>query len=325
MCPDSAVLFLIKKKRNSTYNSINNAIRYFYGSLPLPTKTSDKVIRVYLCRDHTDIMKRHLTYRSNVFKLRVRPHQYSLVYTKNCSIRITEQKNNECIVLPEGTISFIERHLNLEICINKKREGEPYVVHTLSDNALKRLITILTPVIGTGTQETSGGRRLEDKIHWVSGEEVNEQLFDSLKEGSNHVSDLYKLAYLISKAERPEKIYWSLCVSASRYFSDRVRALLDSDLSRKWRLSCVSEALSMSEISVRKKLEAEKTSFYQILLDARMQKSARLILDENHHINKVSTMVGMSSSSYFIKTFSSYYGMTPKQFYLYYKCSKSKV
>nr|WP_181876851.1 helix-turn-helix transcriptional regulator [Escherichia coli] len=70
----------------------------------------------------------------------------------------------------------------------------------------------------------------------------------------------------------------------------------------------------MSEISVRKKLEAENTNFYQVLLDCRMAKAARLILDENNHINKITTMVGMSSASYFIKAFSSYYGITPKQF-----------
>ncbi|MCC8269312.1 AraC family transcriptional regulator [Salmonella enterica] len=36
-------------------------------------------------------------------------------------------------------------------------------------------------------------------------------------------------------------------------------------------------------------------------------------------MNKVSYAVGMSSVSYFIKLFSDYYGLTPKQFHLKYK------
>ncbi|MCD3114176.1 helix-turn-helix domain-containing protein, partial [Salmonella enterica subsp. enterica serovar Enteritidis] len=63
----------------------------------------------------------------------------------------------------------------------------------------------------------------------------------------------------------------------------------------------------------------ENTNFYRILLDARMQKAARLVLDSDTHINKVSYAVGMSSVSYFIKLFSDYYGLTPKQFHLKYK------
>ncbi len=69
----------------------------------------------------------------------------------------------------------------------------------------------------------------------------------------------------------------------------------------------------------QKKLENENTNFYRILLDARMQKAARLVLDSDTHINKVSYAVGMSSVSYFIKLFSDYYGLTPKQFHLKYK------
>ncbi|CAD6024054.1 helix-turn-helix domain-containing protein [Escherichia coli] len=82
-------------------------------------------------------------------------------------------------------------------------------------------------------------------------------------------------------------------------------------------------SLNISEIAIRKKLEAEEISFNQILIDTRMQKAVRFILDHNYHISKVSEQTGMSSVSYFIKIFSNYYGVTPKKFYLYYKNQKS--
>ena len=264
-------------------------------------------------------MKNNLVYRSNIFNINVRPYYFSIVCTKGCSILIKEKKKKEGIVLPKDTIAFVERHLDLEVRITHKNGDDMYVVHTLNEHELNRLITILTPDIRAGIQQISGERKLDSKIHIVSRKGVNKLLFDHFKESDNHVSDIYNLAYIISKSKQLEKIYWSLCVSASRFFSDRVRDLLESDLSKKWRLSYVSEAFCMSEISVRKKLEAENTNFYHVLLDCRMAKAARLILDENNHINKITTMVGMSSASYFIKAFSSYYGITPKQFSSYYK------
>ncbi|WP_225907332.1 helix-turn-helix transcriptional regulator [Salmonella enterica] len=264
-------------------------------------------------------MKNDLTYRTNVRQLTVRPHQFSIVYTHNCSINIKEGRGQDEMEIPKGSISFIERNQHLHIRITKEQDGEAYMVHSLQADTVRSLTNILEPSVNSVSVNVSNVRKLSDKIHIVSGEGINQVLFQGIKENKNASAEIYKIACLISKSANPEKIYWSLCLSASQFFADRVRSVIESDLSRKWRLSGVSEILSLSEIAVRKKLEAENTSFYQILLDARMKKAAKLILDENHHVTKVSTKIGMSSTSYFIRTFSSYYGVTPKQFYLYFK------
>lgn len=268
-------------------------------------------------------MKNHLTYRSNVLHLKVRPYQFSIVYAKNCSIKIKEERSHDEIILPKGSITFIEKNLNIGIAITKENEGEAYIVRTLNNDAARDLIKILAPFLKIIPKNVSKERKLNDKIHSITGEGTNAMLFSSIKDNNGTASDIYKLACLISKSDKLEKIYWSLCVSASQYFSDRVKAVVESDLSKKWSLASVSEALSLSEIAVRKKLESENTSFYQVLLDARMHKAAKLILNENHHINTVSSKVGVSSTSYFIKMFSTYYGVTPKQFYLHYKSIKT--
>ncbi|HDI3035225.1 helix-turn-helix transcriptional regulator [Cronobacter dublinensis] len=264
-------------------------------------------------------MKNHLTYRTKVHHLKVRPYQFSILYTSNCSINIKEEKSHDEINIPKGTISFIERNQSLQIHIIKEHNGDAYKVHTLTSDTVRNLINILEPSLKFIPVDIANERKLKDKIHIVPGDGINKILFQSIKENEDAASEIYKIACLILKSDKPEKIYWSLRLSASSFFSDRVKNLIESDLTQKWRLSTISEMLSLSEIAVRKKLEAENTSFYQILLDARMQKAAKLILDENHHLRKVASSIGMSSTSYFIKTFSSYYGATPKQFYLYFK------
>lgn len=232
-------------------------------------------------------MKNHLTYRTNVHQLKVRPYQFSMVYTSNCAIKVKDEKSYDEIEIPKGTISFIERNQNLNISVIKDQGGEAYMVHTLTTETVRTLISILEPSLNPVPVEITNERKLRDKIHVVTGEGINKILFQGIRETKNAAAGIYKIACLILKSDNPEKLYWSLCLSASQFFSDRVKSVIESDLSRKWRLSSVSEALSLSEIAVRKKLEAENTSFYQILLDARMQKAAKLILDENYHINKV--------------------------------------
>ncbi|EPO1627469.1 AraC family invasion system transcriptional regulator VirF, partial [Shigella sonnei] len=75
--------------------------------------------------------------------------------------------------------------------------------------------------------------------------------------------------------------------------------------------------LNLSEIAVRKRLESEKLTFQQILLDIRMHHAAKLLLNSQSYINDVSRLIGISSPSYFIRKFNEYYGITPKKFYLY--------
>ncbi|WP_032266603.1 hypothetical protein, partial [Escherichia coli] len=92
-------------------------------------------------------LKNNLVYRSNIFNINVRPYYFSIVCTKGCSILIKEKKKKEGIVLPKDTIAFVERHLDLEVRITHKNGDDMYVVHTLNEHELNRLITILTPDI----------------------------------------------------------------------------------------------------------------------------------------------------------------------------------
>ena len=62
--------------------------------------------------------------------------------------------------------------------------------------------------------------------------------------------------------------------------------------------------------------EKENNNFNNLILDIRMQHAARLITTTEKHINSISDEVGYVSTSYFIRNFKSYFGITPKQFSL---------
>lgn len=256
---------------------------------------------------------------NKTLSLKVRVYQYTILYAKNCTISIRDEELNEEMVINKGNIAFFQRNINIRITMIKNGECEPYEIHTLTNDTLVKLVKILEPVMSFPVEINSKNRSLYHKIFSVDGTDYHRFIFETVKKLKNDNATIYALACLFIQVKQTNEIYSSLCISASRYFSDSVRKVLESNLSKKWKLSNVSESLNLSEVAVRKKLESENTSFNQLLLDVRMQKARNLILDENHHISRISSSLGMSSTSYFIRIFSNYYGVTPKQFYLYYK------
>lgn len=78
----------------------------------------------------------------------------------------------------------------------------------------------------------------------------------------------------------------------------------------------MADLLHISEVSIRKKLLKENNNFNKIVLDVRMHHAASLITTSNKHINSIASEVGYTSTSYFIRNFKDFFGITPKQFSL---------
>ncbi|ECH9243672.1 AraC family transcriptional regulator [Salmonella enterica subsp. enterica] len=97
-------------------------------------------------------------------------------------------------------------------------------------------------------------------------------------------------------------------------YRDKVIAILSQDLAYDWKVSNVSDKLYISESSLRKKLENEKTSFIKLLTTTRMNHALNLLVTTDLNVNVVSFKLGYKTTSYFIKRFKEHYGITPKQF-----------
>lgn len=114
-------------------------------------------------------------------------------------------------------------------------------------------------------------------------------------------------------------IIHSLIASAAITFTDKVRSMIEKDTSRKWRINMIADEFNISEISVRKRLESEGMSFNNLLVDVRMNKAMQLLLENEQQIHQISKAVGILSPSYFIKSFKYHFGITPKQFIIYFR------
>ncbi|HHT5345448.1 AraC-like DNA-binding protein [Raoultella planticola] len=242
-------------------------------------------------------------------------YNYVMLFTKNCELYI--QKTDEQVFIPHRTIVILEKNTFFDISLIRKGSGEAYEYFELDGDALSCLSNILETTIKVSPESYTRKRALNERIFKIKSCSITIEFFDRLKDGViDDLSKACKLAYLISKCEELPKLAVSIYSSAAVSFSEKITQLLFTDLSKKWKLSDIADEMHISEISVRKKLEQESMNFNQLLLDVRMNRAAKYIVRSDYQIGMIASLVGYASTSYFIKTFKDYYGITPKQFHL---------
>ncbi|EHS9967627.1 helix-turn-helix transcriptional regulator, partial [Escherichia coli] len=94
----------------------------------------------------------------------------------------------------------------------------------------------------------------------------------------------------------------------------------EAEPSRNWYFSEVCKRLYLSESTLRKKLELENVNFKKLLIDFKMKKAVFLLKTTNKSIETISSELGYVYTSYFIKVFRNYFGVTPKQFMKKFTC-----
>ncbi|HHG3394194.1 MULTISPECIES: helix-turn-helix transcriptional regulator [Vibrio harveyi group] len=96
--------------------------------------------------------------------------------------------------------------------------------------------------------------------------------------------------------------------------SERIHRLISKQIQHRWTAEEISKNLNMSKATLMRRISQEKTTLSDLILSARMNKAAYLLLKKKHPIKKVAHLTGFSSASYFCKKFKETYGNSPKQF-----------
>ncbi|BDO92697.1 TPA: helix-turn-helix transcriptional regulator [Escherichia coli] len=158
----------------------------------------------------------------------------------------------------------------------------------------------------------------DKKVFEIIGCEGLRYYFYRAMKSHDRICKLFNIACFMSGSQNLQQLSASIFTSVVVSFTDRLFEVFESDTSRRWKLSTVAPLFNISVITVRKRLDAEQTSFSRVLLDFRMNKAAELLLDNELKIHQIADKVGIPNVSYFIKTFKKYYGVTPKVFVSYF-------
>ncbi|EOJ4747223.1 AraC family invasion system transcriptional regulator VirF, partial [Shigella sonnei] len=115
----------------------------------------------------------------NKIDIKVRLHNYIILYAKRCSMTVSS--GNETLTIDEGQIAFIERNIQINVSIKKSDSINPFEIISLDRNLLLSIIRIMEPIYSFQHSYSEEKRGLNKKIFLLSEEEVSIDLFKSIK------------------------------------------------------------------------------------------------------------------------------------------------
>ncbi|EPP7797813.1 hypothetical protein ACUVOV_005028, partial [Escherichia coli] len=227
--------------------------------------------------------------------------KYIIVYTDNCTVTVSY--NGGIHTYEQNSFIFMAKNTKVSANIKKiDHRAPPYKYLALDEKSILSVKNIIEGGCGYSTSlininENSIGVK---RIVGVKSDVQLVNTFNKILNTEDRLIQMLKTAYLCCKAENKVDVLNSLYISSATIFTDRIRQIIETDLSKRWRLSDVSEIFNVSDITIRKRLEAEKNSFNQILLSSKMNKSMQLLLRGDYQICQIAKLTGFSNSSYFV-------------------------
>lgn len=243
---------------------------------------------------------------------KIRFYNCAIIYLRDAQLLI-KTKDGQSFNVPPESLCYVEKNTVIDITLKVLGKGVPYELYQVDSDVLSCICKVMEPLL-LDPQIVNQMRR---KIFTCPVDETDTKIFKRLT-GSDvpQHRQVYKITYLLSKMRDIESLVYSLSVSTDTTFTERLKSIIEADLSKSWKLADLASILHMSEVSIRKKLEKESNNFNTLVLDIRMHQAAKLITTTEKHINRIANEVGYTSTSYFIRNFKEFFGITPKQFAL---------
>lgn len=149
---------------------------------------------------------------------------------------------------------------------------------------------------------------------------ANKEVGEAFLRARSALGDASRLPPSILRNKCEEVVLWlaeaGACLPWSKpaSFADRARSVVSQNPAHSWTSVEVGHELAVSEATLRRKLQAEGTSFKRILLDLRMVVALTYLQTTNWRISKISSAVGYSSQTRFAARFQERFGMHPTDF-----------
>ncbi|RBQ41205.1 helix-turn-helix transcriptional regulator [Escherichia coli] len=236
------------------------------------------------------------------------------IFIKNKNVMLTIN-NRQQLCPDKNTLYYIAKGTIITIQSNKKSAYEIYNFSCSETSIIYRMLTSLAVCpqnnILSCKYDNSTYTENSDylKVDTCDGDLY---IFRNLYHNISLLKKTYITLYFLSEHKQSNlSSFFQKKMNFS--FSEKVKKILEEDLSISWRIADVSKVMLCSESTLRKKLLKENYTFNSMLLELRMNAAAIMILTTELHVNNIAKKVGYTGSSYFIKSFKDYYGITPKQ------------
>lgn len=106
---------------------------------------------------------------------------------------------------------------------------------------------------------------------------------------------------------------WRFDLRGLARVSTRVRRLVGVEATRRWKAGAVARQLGMSEATLRRRLERERTTFRRLLQEVRMGRALVLLQSSELPVVQIAFEVGYESVSQFSARFRRHFGQSPRE------------
>lgn len=96
-------------------------------------------------------------------------------------------------------------------------------------------------------------------------------------------------------------------------FSNRIKNIIQNDYSQEWTAEELASQLSMSQSSIRRRLQTENNSIQAIRKQTKLGHGLHLVQTTTHSIGNIAERCGYQSQSRFTDQFKALFGMTPSE------------
>ncbi|WP_407904753.1 helix-turn-helix transcriptional regulator [Escherichia coli] len=243
-----------------------------------------------------------------------------IIYSGNSHITLTG-KAGDSVAVPPLSLYFLEKKLCFDLNVTSQKKGVTYDFYAIPEKTSCKIKKSYEFLADVSPNDLIKHRGFKERIFPLNTDEFSVKIFKDLTTHKSHDEEalFFELLFILSRTQQKNDLFKSFFITSVKSFSDQVKNIINDNIGKKWRIGDISEILNISEITVRKKLEVEATTFNNLLLDMRMHTAMQYIIYEDLHINQIASVLGFSTPSYFIKIFKEYYGITPKKLMVCYR------
>ncbi|EJR6686051.1 TPA: helix-turn-helix transcriptional regulator [Escherichia coli] len=246
----------------------------------------------------------------------VRTNKITIFYTGNNDVVVTNLADNTKNFCRKGSIVIVGRNVRVSFVtkefycdILKKAVFFDY----MQIIKLKKILNLTYASNNSNLLDLSDTPSEIRKIISIKADECIKKAFDELIISNCMHDKIMSFMYFCKKTKIEQDIFNLILSSAAKTFCNRVIDLINSDISRKWSLRLLSDEFNLSEVAIRKKLEAEGVCFRKLILEIRMKEAMSLLIEGDLSVSQISADIGYNNTSYFISYFKNFFGITPKQ------------
>lgn len=171
-------------------------------------------------------------------------------------------------------------------------------------------------LFGKAYSDGSQDWELTPKWKAAGSNELYSLIADWIAHDQNYAADItqtrHRLVEILLVLAR-QGLAGNLLLSRGETLSERVTQQFKTDLSHDWSLNDLTNTLAMSERTLRRRLQAEKTGFRDLLEDTRLNQGVERVISSDMPIGQIAFECGYQSQSRFAERFRMRFSMSPTE------------